>query len=138
MSLSYSILTRIDAKYNSKNIKSILNKGHEHHFIYYQFVLGEMNIASPELSPEEATNSVIRGLPEDDMHCLTVQILNTYATLHFWNNGTQMVIMLSGLSQIWSKIFEDGNEDIDVARYAKALLDLVSDFKILEMHIEKN
>lgn len=138
MSLGYSITVIIDAKYNNQNILHLLKKGHEHNFTYHQFILGETNIHTPSLSSEDATNSVLHGLPEDNLHCLTLQIQNTHAILHFLDDGVHMMIMLSGLSHLWSKKFIDGYEDIDIARYTKALLDLVSDFRILEMRIEKD
>lgn len=137
MSKDILIWARIDASYQEKNIKNILKKGSKLGFTYYKFILGEMNVGSEPLSIDAATQSVLAGDPDGGLHCLTIQIQDTYATLHFLNNEI-LSVMLSGLSHLWSKTFVDGSEDIDVARYAKMLLDLVSDFKILEMHIEKD
>jgi hypothetical protein len=138
MSLGYSIVIKVDTKYNYQSIIQLLIKGAEHKFVYYKFILGETNIHSSALSSESAADSIIQGLPEDDLHCLSVQIQNTYATLHLWDDGVHMMVMLSGLSDNWSKVFTDETKDIDVARYTKELLNLIEDFRILEMHIEKD
>lgn len=137
MSKDLSIWATVSATYEERNIKHILENGSKLGIQYYKFILGEMNVASKPLAIEQATKDVILGDPEGGLHCLTVQIKDTYATLHFLDEGN-LSIMFSGLSILWAQKYLDGEEDIDVARYAKVLLELVEGFKILEFRVEEN
>ncbi len=137
MSRTYSLDTKIDTSFNSDSVSKILKTGETLGFIYREFTINGSDPSLPKLTPMEAMGAVFLNKKENAMACIFLQIEDTYLTLHFLDSE-KLIVMFSGLSQIWSKTFEDGDEDIDVARYAKALLDLVSDFKILEMHIEKD
>lgn len=135
MSKDHSIWTTVNASYGEYSIKHIIEHGSKLGFLYYKFILGTMNVASEPLTIDQATKSVLLGDSEGGLHCLTVQIKDTYATLHFLDE-CNLSVMLSGLSQLWSQKFLDGEEDIDIARYAKTLLDLVEGFKILKFEVE--
>ena len=139
MALGYSITAKLDAYYDSNNIEFILNKGITIGLRYSEFILGKIDYSSaPYLSLNKALEAVIQGISDSSLHCLVVKFQETFATLHFVNDGKYLLIMFSGMSFLWSKKYSNGKEDIDIARYTRLLLDLVDDFKILELHVEKD
>lgn len=137
MSLGYSVVAKLNANYQESHIRDILRRGAELGIGYHDFSLGLMSYSSPELEINEATRLVLKGAP-DDLHCLTISVQETYATLHFLNDEGYLLIMFSGLSHLWSKKYFDGDEGIDIARYVKTLLDLVDNFRVLELRVEKD
>jgi len=137
MALSYSVDVKIDALYGKEAIRKILMVGKKLGFIYRKFELGNSDLSLPSLAVEEAVESVFDSVRVNKMACLFLQIQDTYLALHFLD-FEKLGIMFSSLSDNWSKVFTNGTEDIDVARYTKELLNLIEDFRILEMHIEKD
>jgi hypothetical protein len=137
MSLDYSIIVGLEAPYNQINIRNILTAGSNLGFIYREFkhCMGSLN-DSP-ISVECAVNKVLQGT-SDNLHSLLIEMDGTYAYIHFIQYPHSMTISLSGLCVMWSKKFYTGEEDLDIGRYAKALLDLVADYKIYSMNIEQD
>jgi len=133
MSLSYSISIDLIVDYNESVIKNILSVGDQLGYLYREFTYDMSNMHDPAISVDKATEKVLQGLP-DDMHSLLVEMDGTYAYLHFIKYPGSLTVMLSGLCVFWSKQFTEG-EDLDIGRYAKALIDLVADYKIFEMRI---
>lgn len=134
MSLGYSIDVNINAPFNEENVKSILERGTERHFIYYKFMVYE----GKKLNLSDATRLVFDGDPDYDVHCLSTKIENEYINLHFINSGGLITVMISGISHDATKKFKNDIEDIDVAKYAKILLDITQNFQILSINIEKD
>lgn len=137
MSLGYDVFVKVKKDYNRQNIKDILDKGKQIGFVYYKYISIPLEIYSLPLSIDDAVNNVMEE-NEDGLQCLTVQINSTYSTLHIMDYG-YLSLMLANFYYPWLKKFEEENDqDVDIGRYAKVMLDLVSDFKIIEMKIEKD
>lgn len=135
MSRTYLISTRLDAEFNESNIQAVLERGLPESLIYYKY----MDEDGTPLNINEATDSAFKGDKDWDVNTLAIKVEDTYAKLIFsMDKNNMMNVMLSGLSHLWFRKFKNGDEDIDVARYAKVLLNLTQDFKILEMNIDKD
>lgn len=138
MSLGYSISTSIDLIYIEKSIESILAKGLQLGFNYYEYSLGMVEVNGPSLNIKEALHSILIDKTQSKLYCIVVQYNDTYFTMDFISQNGNILLMFSDFTYPWLKKFDDGEDDIDIGRYAKILLDLVQDFKILEMKIEKD
>lgn len=137
MSVSYSIFAMLDAEKDRESIEKILEKGHRQGWIYYKFILGKWNVDSEPLTLKEAVDAILEDI-EHGLHCLDVQIKDTYATFFFVKKGySRLALMIGSLSPVWSRKFND-EEEIDIPRYTKAFLDLIDDFQILELQVEKD
>lgn len=138
MSLGYAVFVELDVPYNVSTVKFLLKKGADLGFIYYQFILGKMNLDSDPLDIDMATESVMIGDSENGLNCLTIRINDTCATLHLWESGENIKMMFTDLCYDWSKTYHDKEFDLDVGRYGKLMLNLVSDFKIKKMEIRND
>jgi hypothetical protein len=134
MSARYSIAIDLDAPYDTEVVQNILAKGMGLDVIYYKF----MDYEGRRLNPTTAANWCLEQNKDLDPHCLTTKIEGIYTNLHFINRGGYVTVMLSGISFERLKQFSYEIEDIDIGRYAKIMLDLVSDFRISRMYIEKS
>jgi hypothetical protein len=137
MSLGYSITTIIDVVYIPKNIESVLVKGLELGFSYYEYSLGMIEINGPSLSIKEALHSILDDKTKSKLYCIVAKVNDTYTTIDFIAQNGNLLLMFSDFTYPWLKKF-DGTDEIDIGRYAKIMLDLVQDYKILHMSIEKN
>lgn len=133
MSQRYSIIIGLDAPYNEETIRSVLEKGLHFDIKYRKF----MDYGGQLLDIKEAIKWCLEE-DEIDVHCLATQINGIYTNLHFMNVDGSVRIILSDISYERLKLFKNGAEDIDIASYAKTMIDLVDDYRILEMKIEKD
>ena len=139
MALGYSIDAKIDLGYNKKSIRIILEKGFKKGFYYSEFILGKIDYAdSPLLTLDQAVESVWKGNAGSGLHCIIIRAENTFAIEHFIDEEIYITVMITGFSYPWLKKFQNGKEDINIARYTRLLLDIIDDFRILELHVDKN
>lgn len=136
MSLGYDISIKLKQSYNNQSVQEVLARGSSLGFVYYKYTWGTLNIDLSPMNIQEAAANVMKE-NEDGLQCLTLQINDTYATLHIRNDFGYLSLMLTTFYYPWTREYEDGL-DVDIGRYAKVMLDLVSDFKIIEMKIEKD
>ena len=116
-------------------MQNILAKGKGLDMIYDKF----MDYEGKRLESMIAANWCLEQNADLDPHSLTTKIEGIYTNLHFINRGGDTTVMLSGISLERLKQFPYGvADDIDIGHYAKIMLDLVSDFKISKMYIEKD
>lgn len=136
MSLTYTIFAMLDAEKNSKTIEKILTKGHLQGWIYFKYASGicHTDFENP-LTLKQAAASIIEK-NEDDLFCLVVQIKDTYLILHYVPGYPKLALMIGGLSTNWSRKFDDVDE-IDIPRYTKGFVELIENFQILELEVEK-
>ena len=134
MSWNYSITIRIDAPYTEGVIQDILEKAPKLDIICYK----HMDEEGIPLNAKDAAHSVFQAANDSEIHCVDAKVQGIYVALHFIENYGQVTVMFSGISYERIKKFKYDHEDIDIAFYAKTLLDLTQDFRILEMHINKD
>lgn len=132
----YFISAKLNQRYNIGNLHQILKKGFQLNFCYSKYITGN-EAEFQNLNIEQASELIIKG-DHDDLHRVNVKILDTYATLHILNDERHMIILFDNFSYPWMKKFEDGSEDIDIIKYAKVFLNLIEDYEILEMRINKD
>lgn len=136
MSKHYIISAMLDVGKNSESIEKILNKGHNQGWIYFKFIPDIWNIGFEKpLTAKQAAVSIFEK-NKYDLYCLTVQIKDTYATLHYLPDYPSLVLMIGELSDNWSRKF-DGVDEIDIPRYTKVFVELIEDFQILELEVEQ-
>jgi len=135
MSLDYSIAIGLNAKFSKENIKLILDRGNSLGFNYHKYIWGEINIDSPSLNQNDAISAIYQSAEEIHMHVITITYKDTYFDLHFISLDNDLRMMLPWLNPLWSKIYANGQEDIDVDRYIKLLLDIVYDYQIVDFRI---
>lgn len=133
MSREYRISVEIDAKFTQDNIGKILSRGSCIGFVYYKF----LTYSGEPLNLQQATLFSYKGDQDYEVRSITINFKDTYADLTFSSNEN-ILITVSGLSDLWSKDFKENETDIDVARYIKILLDLIYDFRIISMVVEKS
>lgn len=134
MSRRYSIIIQLDASYNRETIENILAKGLKLKMEYNKF----MDCGGQLLDVKSAADWCLEEDNGFDVHCLEAKIAGIYTHLHFINQSGDVRVMLSGISCERLKQFKNGAEDIDIASYAKVMIDLIDDYRILEMKIEKD
>jgi hypothetical protein len=89
------------------------------------------------LNLQQATLFPFKGDQDYDVRSITVNFDDTYADLTF-SNTKNISITFSGLSHLCLKVFKQNETDIDIVRYVKILLDLIYDFRIISMAVEKS
>lgn len=129
MANDYRITMLLNCKFNSENIRQLLERGAELNLEYYKF----MHYEGKQLNPVNATSTLL----EDELHCLTTKINNVYTNLHCISDSDYTLIMISSISHEKLKNFKNSAHDIDIAAYARILLDVTQDFQIISMTIEK-
>jgi hypothetical protein len=141
MSRVYSIVTVIDLEFNKDNIKKILLKGERLGFKYYESNFNLIN--QPEklkkFSVDQA-NEYVSTIIKDDPNGLEVQIENMFFSFFFYKKFDEIKLHFFGFDYLpWMKTFKpNGEEDIDINKYLKLMLDLVEEYRLLELKIEKN
>lgn len=133
MSQRYSIVIKLDVPRDETSVQIMLARGLCLDMIYYKF----MDYDGKSLNPKEAAFWCLEDNDDFNPHCLTTKIGGINTNLHFISTDGDVMVMLSGISHEKLKHFKYGSDDIDIGRYAKIMLDLVQDYKILEMRIEK-
>lgn len=134
MSREYKIIVSISAEYSHENIKTVLERGLNCNLSYHKF----MDYSDRSLSSEEAADYLLEQINEDNMHCLTIRICNVFANLYFFGGENRTNVMLSSISYEFLKKFKNSNQNINIAEYAKVLLDITQDFEIESMSIEQD
>jgi hypothetical protein len=136
MSLGYSIAATLQENFLENTIKNILEKGASLGFVYYRYLLGNLNIGDIPLNVDDALIAIYEGYKEADMYCITIAVEKTYFNLNFIEDNNKLIVMLPSLNALWSRKYKNNEFDIDIERYVKIFLGLVHDYKILDMHVE--
>jgi hypothetical protein len=138
MSLGYSVTVRISMNYAEQNIYLIMKNGiSKFNFKYYLIDYIKLNCIGRELNLEEAVEVLINGTPDETLNCIVAKYQDTHFFLHFINEHYYLTIMFSTFFNPWVRSY-DGGEDVDISRYISLMLDLVEDYKILELKAEKD
>lgn len=141
MSLGYSIASELDLAYTSENIQTILEIGQGLGILYYKSNENSDNFFDITLLPS-VTNAVNYLLYEkeneyDSLHYVTAKLEETIFNFHILNDA-KIIIMFNGLGFAWSKKFIGQEKpDLDIQRYTKLMLDIIKDFKIKSLVVEK-
>lgn len=138
MGLGYSITTTINLPFDLQNIKLILKKGLSLGFTYHELIVknGE-KCELRDLSIDNILHLIQHALINNDVY--TIRISNIISSdIIFFSNEGFLSLMLLGMSPEQSKKYLDGEIDIDIHHYAHVLLNLVDEFKILDMKIEND
>ena len=139
MSLGYSLVATLDAKYEFDTIKFLLEKGQALGCTYYTFNedMDHYFDIKPLFSSIETANYLFykKDNEYDSSHCITVKVDTTVFNLHILND-TKILIMFNCLVNKWSKKFLFQEEpDIDIQRYSKLMLGFIEDFKIINFKV---
>ena len=128
MSQIYSVYSIFDLSYSKQAVENILAKGQSLGFVYEDNFL-KLKIGKAPLNLIEAVNfSLLSEMPsifvdyKDTNFSLTIRDVNPYTSITFMSFG-----------EGWKKKYlNQSDEDYDLHRYAKLMLDLIEDFKIIE------
>lgn len=139
MSETYSVSVMLNAVLNEKNLTYILSRGTEKlHFKYFEVQYENEGLLGNQLSVKEATDYIIAQIPFDEA-CIFIKINESFFFLRFLKEVSALTFMFSGFFYPFEKYFTQSDfEDVDVAEYAKLMLQLVSDYHILHFEIEKS
>lgn len=137
MGREYSIIIDLDLQYDELNIQLLISKGIQQGLMFHKFIWDNPLDTIMPIDANESAKAIIEG--DNGMHNINLQIKNTFTSLSFINRGMNLAIMMTNFNYPWLKKFDNDNgQDVDIGRYAKVMLDFVSDFIILEMRIEKS
>jgi len=142
MSQVYSISAVIDLKFTERNIFAVLLKGITLGLRYYE---PNFRTDDPfnlqELSLDQAVVSASTILA-NDINVLEARLENTFFSMYCIKNAQRIEITFSGFNYFpWMRKFkydDEYDEDLDIPRYLKLMLDLIEDYKILELHVQKD
>ena len=140
MSLGYLITTQLDIIYNKENIQKTIEVGTKNlYFKYYQIDYSSMNCTGKLLSINETVNYIYLSKFDPTMNIVLVEVEKSYFFLSFSQDYVHLTISFFNFFLPWSKKFiDDDTPDIDIARYIKLMLDLTSQYKILNLKVEKD
>lgn len=135
MSVDYSVFCNLNLKYNDDNIKKILSKGEKLGMQYYTSTFG---CIPAENDIQLYTNTAIEEFKKDPPIIRVVYQETLLSFGIFKNSDNRISIMFPSLGCGWSKIFQDGTEDLDMDRYSRLMLDLIDDYQIESFVVEKS
>lgn len=140
MSQKYYIDCYIDLNYSLTNIQDILQKGTNLGLRYLQPDFDEFDPSKlKSLKSGEATNIIYNGITNDDnlIKFIVVNKDKTYFNLHITNKTAQILISIGFIFPAIIKTFKNNIEDVNIAEYAKIILTLTNDYRILSFIIDK-
>ncbi len=138
MDLGYSIKSIIELDYSPENIKEILLKGKALGFIYRKIGLNELDHNSGTIiSVEDVVIEITEA--KRNVGEILIECKGTFFNLYMFNNINQIQLVFNLFRYPWFRK-QDGKEttDLDLARYANSMANLIEDYKIIEFIIEKD
>lgn len=139
MSLGYAISTVIDLQYNPINIQKILEKGAYLEFLYYTFTFEDVDLSKKiPLSLEVAASLIFNGIP-DQMHCVFAQKQEMYFNLYILKESDNTTIVFHGFKNAWYRAQSNPEDyDLDLVRYTRLMLDLIEEYRLIELEVKKD
>lgn len=130
--MTYSVYALIDVSYNENNVRHILKKGEELGFTYED----EDARWERRIMPLNIDESLLYILNKE-LPFLWVNYKETVFDIMIQNRDTRISIIFDSFGEGWKKRFLYQNkDDFYLQMYAKLMLDLVDDFKIIEFNVE--
>ena len=140
MSLGYHISVHLLLPYNQKNIELFLQRGVRNlGFIYFKIDYTNLDALGSVINTSQALELINKGYPDEIMHCVIAKHLNSHFFLHFINDSNNITIMFSGFFNPATKTDNyTQEEDINISMYMRLMLDLVDEYRIMQLNVEKN
>ena len=137
MSLGYSVGCRIRLFPSEENIKTVLKVGkNKLMLIYNEIDFNKNGYYGKELSIAESANALLAGTPEPGMQSILAIYQDTHFCFTVYGYDKEFIsIQLCAIFDSWNKSF-NGKEEVDIARYAKLILDLVEGMELYDFYIE--
>ncbi len=145
MSRLYSITAVINLKFNEKKLLEVLTKSKE---LGWKIYKPNWEINDPfKLEELDLKAALLRILekPKNDINGLELRVEDMFFAVYFQRNHLEIGLTFCGFNYFpWMRKFkyddydDEYDEDIDIARYLRLMLDLIEDYKILELRVEKD
>ena len=132
MSQSYSVYSLIDVSYSKEVVENILVKGQALGFVYEDNFL-KLKIGIAPLNLTEAVNFTVSS----ELPSIFVDYQDTNFSLLIYDGKPYTSIMFLSFGEGWKKKYvNQSDEGYEMHRYAKLMLDLIEDFKIIEFKLD--
>ena len=132
MSQSYSVYSLIDVSYSKEVVENILVKGQALGFVYEDNFL-KLKIGIAPLNLTEAVNFTVSS----ELPSIFVDYQDTNFSLLIYDGKPNTSIMFLSFGEGWKKKYvNQSDEGYEMHRYAKLMLDLIEDFKIIEFKLD--
>ncbi len=145
MALGASVSVTIDLDFNIQNIKLLLDKGQQQGYQYARAVLIEkmpddeaIRFNLLPLTIEDILIGLETAYKKNDIFRITVCMGGASTGISFGSSNKKLSVGFFGVSNGWSVTNVWGEEDVNIQRYALTLLDLVKDYKLLNICIAKD
>jgi hypothetical protein len=136
MSLACSIIAQLKADFSKDTIKNILENGNRIGLLYHPYDINNCDACSHHLNGDQILTAIYNAYETSGMYCIVIEFDKAYFNLHFMNKNNQLIVMIPRLNPLWSKVYKNHEEDIDIERYLKIFLSLIHNYQILDMHVE--
>jgi len=139
MSLGHCISANLNLSCTRENLHQILNNAKK---IGSSFFLTNIDELDPgnykQINMDEAIEALYAGIPDPDMHVITLKHESIFINLSAIRHSDKtMTIMFTNFKYPW--LLSSWEEyKLDISRYIKFFLELIGNYQILEMHIEKD
>lgn len=131
MSMRYSVNVVLWQNYSQEMVYKILEKGQHLGFKYEIHNQNDFKAIS--------LNGALNFFLEAELPYLLVTYENTSFAMGIIKSGLSLHVSFIHFGEGWKKNYLNENEqEFDIQRYAKLMLDLIGDYKIFEFKIELN
>ena len=140
MSLGYSIDAIIELKYTENNIKKILESAKKIGFKLITPLEGDPE-KGLELDLEAALKVILNKTNAKELSIITLKVGDSFFDLHFMDRININLMFYNfkyPFYRTYKVDFGELSEDLDVHKYVRIMLDLVADYKILKLQVDKD